>query len=80
MPPKRGPARRPAAPRAKRKNNKGHRRKIEAAFLARAASLKYLNSIADAVADPGKHEEINCGFVGFQKYLYQREPYQPSAT
>jgi len=33
--------------------------------------LKYHNSIADAVADLGKPEEINKVFVGFQKYLYQ---------
>jgi len=33
--------------------------------------LKYHNSIADAVADLGKPEEINVIFAGFQKYLYQ---------
>jgi type I restriction enzyme, R subunit len=33
--------------------------------------LKYLNSIADAVADLGRPEEISKVFVGFQKYLYQ---------
>ena len=33
--------------------------------------LKYHNSIADAVADLGKPEEINKVFVGFQKFLYQ---------
>jgi type I restriction enzyme R subunit len=33
--------------------------------------LKYFNSIADAVADLGRPEEINRIFVGFQKYLYQ---------
>jgi type I restriction enzyme R subunit len=33
--------------------------------------LKYHNSIADAVADLGKPEEINRIFVGFQKFLYQ---------
>lgn len=37
--------------------------------------LKYSNSIADAIADLGKPEEINKVFVGFQKYLYQ-----PSAS
>jgi len=36
--------------------------------------LKYLNSIADAVADLGKPEEISSIFVGFQKYLYLEEP------
>jgi type I restriction enzyme R subunit len=39
--------------------------------LAPLLRLKYSNSIADAVADLGKPEEINKAFVGFQKYLYQ---------
>jgi type I restriction enzyme R subunit len=38
--------------------------------------LKYHNSIADAVADLGKPEEIGRVFAGFQKYLYQ----QPAAA
>ena len=33
--------------------------------------LKYRNSIADAVADLGKPDEIGRVFAGFQKYLYQ---------
>jgi len=33
--------------------------------------LKYHDSIADAVADLGKAEEIGMFFAGFQKYLYQ---------
>jgi type I restriction enzyme R subunit len=33
--------------------------------------LKYHNSIADAVADLGKPEEIGRVFAGFQRYLYQ---------
>ena len=33
--------------------------------------LKYNNSIADAVDDLGKPEDINRAFSGFQKYLYQ---------
>jgi type I restriction enzyme, R subunit len=33
--------------------------------------LKYGNSIADAVADLGRPEEISKVFVGFQKYLYE---------
>jgi type I restriction enzyme R subunit len=33
--------------------------------------LKYHNSIADALADLGKPEEIGGIFAGFQKYLYQ---------
>jgi type I restriction enzyme R subunit len=32
--------------------------------------LKYQNSIADAVADLGKADEIARLFAGFQKYLY----------
>jgi len=35
--------------------------------------LKYHDSIADAVADLGKPEEIGRVFAGFQKYLYRRE-------
>jgi type I restriction enzyme, R subunit len=33
--------------------------------------LRYQNSIADAVADLGKPDEINRVFAGFQKYLYK---------
>ena len=33
--------------------------------------LKYSNSIADAIADLGRPEEISKVFAGFQKYLYQ---------
>ncbi len=33
--------------------------------------LKYHNSIADAVADLGRPEDIGQVFAGFQKYLYQ---------
>jgi type I restriction enzyme, R subunit len=33
--------------------------------------LKYHNSIADALADLGRTEEIGQVFTGFQKYLYQ---------
>jgi type I restriction enzyme R subunit len=33
--------------------------------------LKYSNSIADAIADLGRPEEISKAFVEFQKYLYQ---------
>ena len=35
--------------------------------------LKYHDSIADAVADLGKPEEIGKVFSGFQKYLYQQQ-------
>jgi type I restriction enzyme R subunit len=34
--------------------------------------LKYHNSIADAVADLGKPEEIGRVFAGFQRYLYDK--------
>ena len=34
--------------------------------------LKYRNSIADAVADLGRPEEISKTFTGFQKFLYQK--------
>jgi len=34
--------------------------------------LKYNNSIADAIADLGRPEEIGKVFVDFQRYLYQR--------
>ena len=35
--------------------------------------LKYHDSIADAIADLGRPEEIGKVFAGFQKYLYARE-------
>ena len=35
--------------------------------------LKYQDSIADAVADLGRPEEIGKVFAGFQKYLYKEE-------
>ena len=35
--------------------------------------LKYHDSIADAVADLGKPDEISKVFTEFQKYLYQAE-------
>ncbi len=33
--------------------------------------LRYQNSIADAVADLGKPEQIGQLFAGFQRYLYE---------
>ena len=36
--------------------------------------LKYRNSIADAVAELGRPEDIGRFFAGFQKYLYQQQP------
>jgi type I restriction enzyme R subunit len=41
--------------------------------LAPLLNLKYQNSIADAVADLGRPEDIGRIFAGFQKYLYQPE-------
>jgi type I restriction enzyme R subunit len=35
--------------------------------------LKYHNSIADALADLGRAEDIGRVFAGFQKYLYQQQ-------
>ena len=35
--------------------------------------LKYHNSIADALVDLGRPEDIGRVFAGFQKYLYQRQ-------
>jgi type I restriction enzyme, R subunit len=35
--------------------------------------LRYHNSIADALADLGRAEEIGQVFAGFQKYLYQQQ-------
>jgi type I restriction enzyme, R subunit len=34
--------------------------------------LKYEDSIADAVADLGRPEDIGRLFAGFQKYLYEK--------
>jgi type I restriction enzyme R subunit len=39
--------------------------------LAPLLRLRYRDSIADAIADLGRPEEISKVFVGFQKYLYQ---------
>lgn len=39
--------------------------------LAPLLRLKYQNSIADAVADLGRPDDIGRMFAGFQKYLYQ---------
>jgi type I restriction enzyme, R subunit len=39
--------------------------------------LKYHDSIADAVADLGKTEEIGKMFVGFQRYLYDKALVRP---
>lgn len=39
--------------------------------LAPLLRIRYQNSIADAVADLGKPEEIDELFAGFQRYLYE---------
>lgn len=44
---------------------------LEQEKLTPLLRLKYRNSIADAIADLGRPEEISKVFVGFQKYLYQ---------
>ncbi len=44
---------------------------LDQAKLTPLLRLKYRDSIADAVADLGKPEEIGRAFAGFQKYLYQ---------
>lgn len=45
---------------------------LDQAKLTPLLRLKYHDSIADAVADLGKPEEIGRVFSGFQKYLYQQ--------
>ncbi len=47
-------------------------RELDEEKLAPLLRLKYQNSIADAVADLGKADEIAKLFAGFQKYFYQR--------
>jgi type I restriction enzyme R subunit len=44
---------------------------LDQAKLTPLLRLKYHDSIADAVADLGRPEEIGKVFTGFQKYLYQ---------
>jgi type I restriction enzyme R subunit len=44
---------------------------LDQAKLTPLLRLKYHNSIADAVADLGRPDEIGKVFAGFQKYLYQ---------
>jgi type I restriction enzyme R subunit len=47
----------------------------QAGVLSKEAEfgLKYHDSLADAVADLGRPEEIGNVFCGFQKYLYQQQ-------
>jgi type I restriction enzyme R subunit len=44
---------------------------LDQSKLTSLLRLKYHDSIADAVADLGKPDEIGNIFAGFQKYLYQ---------
>lgn len=46
---------------------------LDQAKLTPLLKLKYHDSIADAVADLGKPEEIGRVFTGFQRYLYQQQ-------
>ena len=50
---------------------------LDQAKLTPLLKLKYHDSIADAVADLGKPEEIGRVFTGFQKYLYQQQAANP---
>jgi hypothetical protein len=45
---------------------------LDQAKLTPLLRLKYHDSIADAVADLGKREEIGQVFSGLQKFLYQQ--------
>ena len=49
---------------------------LDLAKLTPLLKLKYHDSMADAVADLGKPEEIGQVFAGFQKYLYQASSLQ----
>lgn len=44
---------------------------LDQAKLTPLLRLKYHNSIADALAELGKSDEIGKVFNGFQRYLYQ---------
>ena len=46
---------------------------LDQAKLTPLLRLKYHDSLADAVADLGRPEEIGSVFCGFQKYLYQQQ-------
>lgn len=47
--------------------------KIDQEKLTPLLRLMYHDSIADAVADLGRLDEIGNVFAGFQKYLYQQQ-------
>jgi type I restriction enzyme, R subunit len=46
---------------------------LDQAKLTPLLKLKYHDSIADAVADLGRPDEIGKTFAGFQQYLYQQQ-------
>ncbi len=46
---------------------------LDQAKLTPLLKLRYHDSLADAVADLGKPEEINKVFSGFQRYLYAQQ-------
>ena len=46
-------------------------KELDQCKLAALLQLKYQGSIADALADLGRPEDIGQAFAGFQKYLYQ---------
>jgi len=46
---------------------------LDQAKLAPLLKMKYHDSIADAVADLGRPDEIGKTFAGFQQYLYQQQ-------
>jgi type I restriction enzyme R subunit len=52
-------------------------RELDQDKLTPLLRLKYHDSIADAVADLGRPEEIGYIFAGFQKYLYQPQTEAP---
>ena len=48
-------------------------RELDQDKLTPLLRLRYHDSVADAVADPGKPEHISKLFAGFQRYLYEAE-------
>ncbi len=48
-------------------------RQLDQDKLTPLLRLKYHGSIADAVADLGRPEEIGKVFIGFQKFLYEQQ-------
>ncbi|HEY3439536.1 MAG TPA: DEAD/DEAH box helicase family protein [Paludibaculum sp.] len=50
---------------------------LDRAKLSPLLSLKYDHSIADAIADLGRPEDIGVMFTGFQRYLYEQGDVRP---